>query len=100
MQAVHNHRNLLAHVHCPVCTAVPDRPSSLPLPCIPANNAKMKEWLLNTFSSSTFNTCPDRLLPRMSGPPVEIHVKDDTIPRAVHKPAPIPVHWQEKVHAG
>ena len=84
---------------CPVRTAVPDRPNFLPLPCIPANNAKMKEWLLNTFSSSTFNTCPHRLLPRMSGPPVEIHVKDDTIPKAVHKPAPIPVHWQEKVHA-
>ena len=53
----------------------------------------MKEWLLNTFSSSTFNTCPHRLLSHMSGPPVEIHVKDDTIPKAVHKPAPIPVHW-------
>ena len=38
-------------------------------------------------------------IPRMSGPQVEIHVKDDTIPKAVHKPAPIAVHWQEKVHA-
>ena len=28
---------------CPVRTAVPDCPSSLPLPCIPANNDKMKE---------------------------------------------------------
>jgi len=34
----------------------------------------------------------------MSGPPVEIHLEDGTTPKAVHTPATLPVHWQEKVH--
>ena len=58
----------------------------------------MKEWLLQTFASSTFNTCPHRPLPCMTGPPVEIHLKDDASPKAVHKPAPVPVHWQDQVY--
>ena len=58
----------------------------------------MKDWLLNEFASSTFNTCPHRPLPCMSGPPIEIHLKQGTSPKAVHTPATIPVHWQERVH--
>ena len=34
----------------------------------------------------------------MTGPPVEIHLKDDALPKAVHKPAPVPVHWQDQVY--
>ena len=34
----------------------------------------------------------------MTGPPVEIHLKDDASPKAVHKPAPVPVHWQDQVY--
>ena len=58
----------------------------------------MKDWLLQTFASSTFNTCPHRPLPCMTGPPVEIHLEDDALPKAVHKPAPVPVHWQDQVY--
>lgn len=84
---------------CPVRTVVPDLPKELPFECTPANNSRMEEWLLNEFAASTFNTCPHRALPCMTGPPVEIHLKDDVHPKAVHTPAPIPVHWQEQVHA-
>ena len=35
----------------------------------------------------------------MTGPPVEVHLKNDVQPKAVHTPAPIPVHWQEQVLA-
>ena len=83
---------------CPVRTVVPKRPLTLPFDCTEANNPKMKTWLLDNFASSTFNTCPHCPLPCMSGPPVEIHLKEGVIPKAVHTPAPIPVHWQEKVH--
>ena len=34
----------------------------------------------------------------MSGPPVEIHLKENAVPRACHTPAQIPYQWQEKVH--
>jgi len=35
----------------------------------------------------------------MAGPPVEIHLRGDVHPKAVHTPAPIPIHWQEQVKA-
>ena len=35
----------------------------------------------------------------MSGPPIEIHVDPDAPPRAVHTPAIVPLHWQEKAKA-
>ena len=57
-------------------TTIPDRPSAFPYECTPANNGKMKEWLLRRYQSSTFNTCPHQHLPEMSGPPVEIHIRD------------------------
>ena len=83
----------------PIRTVVPNLPKELPFECTPENNSRMEEWLLKEFASSTFNTCPHRPLPCMAGPPVEIHLKGDVHPKAVHTPAPIPIHWQEQVKA-
>ena len=91
--------NLENQCSCPPRAVVPPRPAALPFECTPANNKKMKDWLLKRFASSTFNTCPHRPLPCMAGPPVEIHLEDGVIPKAVHTSAPIPIHWQEQVHA-
>lgn len=82
---------------CPQREAVPLQPSSLPFAPIPENNDKMKEWLLERYGGSTFNTCPHRPLPCMTGPPIEIHVEESATPRCCHTPAPVPLHWQEKV---
>ena len=57
----------------------------------------MRQWLLDKFASSTFNTCPHRPLPCMTGPPIEIHLDEHCSPRACHTAAPIPMHWQEQV---
>ena len=65
---------------CPPRTVVPVRPVALPFECTPANNAKIEEWLLHHFESSTFNTSPHRPLPCMTGPPVEIYLEDCVIP--------------------
>jgi hypothetical protein len=59
---------------CPSRT-MPKRPDKLPFPAIPENNAKMELWLREYFVLSTFNIYPDKELPEMSGPPVEIHLK-------------------------
>ena len=83
---------------CPIRKKPPLRPSHLPFPCTPSNNEKMRDWLLNRFSSSTFNTCAHRPLPSMDGPPVEIHLDDGAVPRACHTAATIPLHWQDQVH--
>ena len=60
----------------------------------------MKTWLLERYTSSTFNTCPHRPLHCMVEPPIEIHVIPSAKPRAFHTPASIPLHWQQQVHAG
>jgi len=83
---------------CPQRTAVPSRPQALPFPATPANNEKMRQWLLDSYSSSTFNTCPHRALPCMSGPPMEIHIEESATPKICNKPAPVPLHWQQRVY--
>ena len=82
---------------CPQRSAVPLRPSTLPFPAVPENNKRMKDWLLNRFAASTFNTCPHKPLQQMAGPPVEIHIKRSAKPRVCYTPAQIPLHWQYKV---
>ena len=83
---------------CPQRECVPPRPKHLPFPALPENNNKMREWLLNKFAGSTFNTCPHRPLQQMAGPPLEIHLRDNAKPRVCHTPSSIPLHWQKKVH--
>ena len=84
--------------NCPQRCAVPSKPSCLPFPPTPDNNDKMRQWLLDRYAASTFNTCPHRPLPCMSGPPVEIHLEETGTPRVCHTPAPIPMHWQKRVY--
>ena len=93
----HPHADLVT-CGCPQRTAVPEKPVSLPFEPIPENNSKMRQWLLDRYSSSTFNTCPHRALPCMSGPPMEIHIDDNATPRVCNKPAPVPLHWQQRVY--
>ena len=53
---------------------------------------------MNYYASSTFNTCEHQPLPMMKGvPPMRILMKEGAEPVAVHRPAAIPAHWQEKV---
>ena len=82
---------------CPQRTSVPSRPDKLPFEPVSSNIAKMRQWLLDRYSSSTFNTCPHRPLQQMEGPPIEIHINDTAVPRVCHTPAPIPLHWQQQV---
>lgn len=84
---------------CSRRTVVPDKPTTFPFPCSPENNEKMRQWLIDRYSSSVFNVCPHQPLSSMKGPPLEIHLKEGAKPVACHKAPPIPLHWQEKVFA-
>lgn len=86
-----------ASCDCPKRTKPPSRPAKLPFECIPSNNNKMCEWLIDYFSVSTFNQCPHQELPGMTGPEVTLHIDDDAVPYAAHTPAPVPLHWQDAV---
>ena len=83
---------------CPQRGPVPPRPDKLPFTPIKENNKKMREWLLDRFKSSTFNTCPHTPLPAMIGPPIEMHVDESAKPKACHTAAPVALHWQDQVH--
>ena len=83
---------------CPQRTAVPPKPKSLPFAPTEENIPKMKKWLLDRYASSTFNTCPHRALPCLSGPEMEIHIDDNATPKVCHTPATVPLHWQKQVY--
>ena len=68
--------------------------------CTRGNRSKLQEYLLDYYSSSTFNTCEHQLLSMMQWPPLRLMVDHDAAPMAHHTPVPVPVHWQEEVKAG
>ena len=88
----------ISNCKCPQRTAVPPKPKTLPFDPTPENIPKMKQWLLDRYASSTFNTCPHRALPCLSGPPMEIHIDKDATPKVCHTPATVPLHWQKQVY--
>ena len=44
--------------------------------------------------------CCHQTLPMMTGPPLRIMIDPNATPFAVHKPIPIPIHWQEDIYEG
>ena len=81
---------------CPKrCPQPPPMPRHLPegLRPIEEDVPKLRNWLLQYYSSTTFNTCEHQKLPMMKGPPLKLHITPDAKPVAVHKPATVPVHW-------
>ena len=72
------------------------RPSVVPYQPLEGNAGYLEQWLLQHFSSTTFNTeC--RPLRVMEGAPHHIHLKEDARPVACHMPAVVPKHWQAEV---
>ena len=83
--------------NCPIRSEPPRRPEKLPFDPIPENNMKMESWLRSEFASSTFNVCPRQKLPEMSGPPVEIHLKDGAVPFKAQTACSVPLNWQADI---
>ena len=84
---------------CPKRSNPPPVPTALPYPATEENVDKLKQWIINRYLSSTFNTCEEQELNKISGPPLEIDVDPSVKPSAVHTPLPVPVHWQKEVKA-
>ena len=86
---------------CPRRTVAPDVPTSLPFPATEQNREKIKQWILNYYSSSAFNQCECQPLPLMKDtPPLKLFIDPKAVPVAIHKPRPVPIHFQAKVKAG
>ena len=85
---------------CPTRQKPPPRPTSLPFPPTEDNVDKLKEWLLDYYKASTFNTCTHQPLQMMSAPPLRLMIDHDAHPVAHHTPIPVPVHWHDDVKSG
>ncbi len=85
---------------CPRRQMPPPLPTTLPFPATEENRDRIEQWLLECYSSSTFNTCEHQPLPMMAGPPLRLMVDPDAQPVAHHTPIPVPIHWRDEVKAG
>ena len=72
---------------------LPIRPKEHPFPGNKENVENLKKWLLEQFSNSAFKT--DEQFPAISGEPAHIHLKQETVPKAKHRPIPVPYHLKE-----
>ena len=63
------------------------------------NAEALREWLLDHYGVTTSNMCEHHLLTLMKGEPLQLHVDSNTTTVAIHKPALVPLHWQDKVYA-
>ena len=88
----------IAPCGCPKHQLPPKRPGSLPYEPVEKNVDAMKLWLLDFFSSSTFNRCPHQRLPMMKGDPIKIHIDPEAIPKPVYTASTVPIHWREEIH--
>ena len=87
-----------AECGCLLQTKTPGKPDELPFPCIKEIIGSTKLWLLSWYSSSAFNKCPHQILPGMhAGPPMKLHVNPDAKLVNFTTPAPVAIHWQERV---
>ena len=84
---------------CPRRQKPPPLPDKMPMAPTEDNVPALRKWLLEYYGSSTFNVCEHQTLPHMEGPPMRLHIDPDAIPKAVHKPRPVPLHWKAQVEA-
>ena len=87
----------LAECGCLKREPPPSRPAELPIKCSLENAEEMRQYLLNRYKASTFNKCPHQELPKMEGPPIQIHIDPNAIPVKFTKPVPVALHWQKQV---
>ena len=81
-------------------TEPPLLPTKLPpgLAATKGDVNSLKNWILDYYAGSAFNTCEHQPLPLMTCEPLELHIDPNAKPVAIHKPAVVPIHWQDKVY--
>ena len=86
---------------CPTRTKPLDPPSAIPYALTEENVPKLKKWISDHYTSSVFNTCTHQFLPLVESSPLLWLLVDPTaVPKAIHKPAQVPIHFRDKVEAG
>ena len=86
---------------CPRRTLPPSDPPTLPCAATEENLPILKQFILDRFAASGFNTCEHQPLPLMSGSePLRLHVDPAAKPVAIRTPSQVPLHWKEPVREG
>jgi hypothetical protein len=82
---------------CPARSETPSAPTKPTFPVTDTEEfrARLQEWLLDHYKSSTFNTCPHQILPGMTGQELKL-----AIPPCHTIPHRVPMHWKEQVEEG
>ena len=73
------------------------------MPCSPSeeNLPLIKQFILDTFAASAFNTCSHQPLPLMTGSePLKLYLDPNAKPVAIHTPSQVPIHWKDAVNDG
>ena len=83
---------------CTTRTKPPEPPHIIPYAPMEENVPKLKQWISDHYASSAFNTCMHQFLPLVESlPPLRLLVDPTVVPKAVLKPAQIPIHFRDKV---
>ena len=67
---------------CPKRTKPLPIPSTKPYPATEENRERLKQHLLDYYSSRTFNVCEHQPLPMMEGPPMRLMIDPNATPTA------------------
>lgn len=84
----------------PYTPVTPPLQDKMPYEGTKENLPLLKEFFLNYYKSSTFNTCPHQRLPLINGPPMNLMVGLWAEAVAHHTPIPVPLHWREAFKGG
>ena len=86
---------------CPKREGPPPLPTSIPegFNNSEADVPRLRDWLIQHYNSSSFNTCTHQRLPMMTGEPLKLFMDEKAKPVACYTPAPVPIHWQDRVKA-
>ena len=92
----------LAPCGCPVRSTTPVPISNPPFPIKETEECRerLQEWLLNYYSSSSYNYCPHQESQGMTGPPVKLAIKPFAELQCHTKPFKVPLHWKKQVEEG
>ena len=82
-------------------TLPPPAPTELPFGAEENGIDKLREWIVDRYRASAFNTCTHQKLPMVDcAPPLQLCVDPKVKPVVCHKPGNVPLHFQEEVKAG
>ena len=85
---------------CPTRDLPPPMVEELPFArSTPNLTSRLKDWLLERYKASTFNTCTHQTLPKMKGPPLRLMIDPSATHDPHHTPLTIPLHWLDEVKA-